>query len=311
MTSPTEERLSDALHDIVATQPFEPDPAAIERRGRLLQRRARAARGMIGAGVVVVVALVAVTTIGMMRPGSTVNHQAAHTPRPAAPVIPGPLVRLADYLQANPPQQTGDATLIMRSTTYPGTAPIIVADLYADNGKYFFAQTRSGLPAEVRANHDQGNGIFAREIAVAIFAANGDLAVARQRMALADGATGPLRADILDDAIWGNAAQAVIAGVGNPQVRAGFLRIVSTLPEISVKNTTVDGQPALAIIAGQEMFAPNLPAKTSNHVETLTINAQTGRPIMIAGGPPGAAPDSVESYQISRVTLSDVAAGKF
>jgi hypothetical protein len=251
----------------------------------------------------------------MMRPGATVNHQAVGTPRhttsAAAGPVTGPLVRLADYLQANPPKQTGDATLVLRSTNYPGTAPITVADLYADNGKYFFAQTRSGLPAEVRANHDQGNGIFAREIAAAIYAANGDLAVARQRMAQASGATGPIRSDVIDNAIWENAIQAVIAGVGNLQVRAGFLRIVSTLPEISVKNTTTDGQPALALTAGQEMFAPNLPAKTSNHEETLTINAQTGRPIMVAGGAPGATPDSVESYQISRVTLSDVAAGKF
>jgi Sigma-70 region 2 len=95
----------------------------------------------------------------------------------------GPLVRLADYLQANIPQPAGDATLVLRTTTYPGSAPITVADLYGDNGKYFFAHTRSGLPAQVAADHDQGNGIAARELAAARYATHGDLAVARQRMA--------------------------------------------------------------------------------------------------------------------------------
>jgi hypothetical protein len=313
-TSTTEQRLTEALHDIVAAQPFRPDPTAIERRGRVLHRRAMVTRGAVAVGAV---AVVTVGAVGMSRPATV--DQVAVAPSKSTSV--GPLVRLADYLQANTPQPTGDATLVLRTTTYPGSAPITVADLYGDNGKYFFAHTRSGLPAQVAADHDQGNGIAARELAAALYATHGDLAVARQRMADAPGPdpspgpvpppTGPEPASVTDNHIWENSIDAVIPGAGNPQVLAGVLRIVSTLPEVTVRNTTTDGRPTLALTAGPGAFAPDLPATTSDHEETLTINARTGVPITVTAGAPGTAPDTTVSYRISRVTLSDVAAGKF
>jgi hypothetical protein len=324
MTSRTEQSLSEALHDIVAAQPFVPDPTAIERRGLLLRRRAMATRGAVGAGVVAVAAVVAVTTVGTIRPDPTANRQTAGTAHHTTGRVgaSGPLVRLADYLHAIPVKQTGDATLSIRSTIYPDNPPDIVADLYADNGKYFFAPTRSGLPAQVAANNDQGYGIYAREVAAASYAANGDLAVARQRMADASASgpdmwpagaikpKGPFPANVADSGIWANAVNGLIAGDGDPRVRAGFLRIASTLPEITVKNTTTDGQPTLSLKAGREMFA-NAPATTRDIEETLTINAHTGVPLRVTVGAPGGAPDATISYQFSRVTLSDVAAGKF
>jgi len=60
--------------------------------------------------------LVAVTTIGMMRPRS--NRQPSggrHSPAHHQSAW----CAWADYLQANPPEQTGDATLVLRSTVYP------------------------------------------------------------------------------------------------------------------------------------------------------------------------------------------------
>jgi hypothetical protein len=116
---------------------------------------------------------------------------------------------------------------------------------------------------------------------------------------------------VTDNHIWENSIDAVIPGAGNPQVLAGVLRIVSTLPEVTVRNTTTDGQPTLALTAGSGAFAPDLPATTSDHEETLTINAHTGVPITVTAGAPGAVPDTTVSYRISRVTLSDVAAGRF
>ena len=276
MTPQTEEQLSAALHDIVAAQPFQPDSMAIERRGRVLRRRAIATRGVVGAAVV---AAVTVSAIGTTRPAPV--HQVAVAPSKSTTTV-GPLARLADYLQATP-KPVGDATLVMRTTTNPGTGPITVADLYADNGKYFFAHTRSGLPAQVAADHDQGDGIAARELAAAIYATHGDLAVARQRMADAPDTPGQVPpgtepAALTDNYIWENSIDAVIPGAGNPQVLAGVLRIVSTLPEVTVRHTTTDGRPTLALTAGPAAFAPNKPQSTSDYQETLIINARHRRP---------------------------------
>jgi hypothetical protein len=82
------------------------------------------------------------------------------------------------------------------------------------------------------------------------------------------------------------------------------LRLLSTVPEVTVTNTTTGSQPALTLTAG----APAFPA---NYQEALTINAQTGIPIAFVGGAPGQTPDVTITFQVSRVTLSDIAAGKF
>jgi hypothetical protein len=45
--------------------------------------------------------------------------------------------------------------------------------------------------------------------------------------------------------------------------------------------------------------------------ERLTINATTGIPITFAGGAAGQAPAGQITYEVSRVTLSQVAQGQF
>ncbi len=317
MTPQTEDRLSEALHDLVATQPFVPDPAAIERRGLRLRRRATAARAATAAAVVVV----AVTAIGTIQHEGTANRQTATrttakhpTGQPGGAAASVTLVRLADHLQATTPAPTGDATLIMRSNINPGSPTITVADLYADNGKYYFSQTRSGLSAQVSGGHTEGNGFNVREVQDAIYATTGDLAVARERMAdsaLPDGVKPPkVTQDVTNNWILDGSLDALITGAGNAQVRAGVLRILSTLPDISVRNTTTNGRPTLAITAGPALFPADYPAKSSNFRETLTIDALTGIPIATMVGHIGDVP-TTESYQVTRVTLSDVAAGKF
>ena len=71
---------------------------------------------------------------------------------------------------------------------------------------------------------------------------------------------GPARGSTVspeDDYIWENSLDALTAGAGKPQVRAGVLRILSTLPEVTVTRTTPGGQPTLTQRAG----APALPGK--------------------------------------------------
>ena len=73
---------------------------------------------------------------------------------------------------------------MFRSTTFTdGTAPGSGYDLYTDSGPYYWSPTESGLPAQIAAHHNLGDGLFTREIAAAEYAVHGDLATAREQMA--------------------------------------------------------------------------------------------------------------------------------
>jgi hypothetical protein len=227
------------------------------------------------------------------------------------------------------PKQSGDATLVERETSDPGKASINVWDLYTDDGQYFFSQTKAGLPAQVTEDNNQADGQFGREVAAAKYAVTGNLDTAALKMAWAPDTTpvpswlsaqakdmstgGPQ----IDNYVWENCQDALIAGSGNPQVRAGVLRLVSALPDITVTHGTVDGQPTLTLTAGAGEFAnpmvgkgtpkaPKLPA----YQEAITINADTGIPLKFVGGPVGNAAVTV-TYAVTRVSLASVAAGKF
>jgi hypothetical protein len=47
-----------------------------------------------------------------------------------------------------------------------------------------------------------------------------------------------------------------------------------------------------------------------NYQETLVIGAKTGVPVTFTGGVPGQAPGVTVTYQVTRVSLADIAAGK-
>jgi hypothetical protein len=350
MSSPTDEQLGAAFRDLVAQQPFTPDAAAIEQRARRSRRRDLITRGGIGAGVVaaaaVAVGVASAVPSAPARPATagprpatrasaahpiaraSVAHPAKTHTAGASAASPQTLVKLAAVLsvKSSPP---GNATLIERETAYPGQASINVWDLYADNGEYFFSQTKAGLPAQVSENNNQGAGQFAREIAAATYAATGDLDTAALKMAWAPDTT-PVPAWLsaqvknisagglqIDNYVWEDCEDALIAGSGNPQVRAGVLRLVSILPGITVANGTVDGQPALTITAGAgelgDVGTGDSKLKGvggSAYQEAITINADTGIPLQFAGGTPGTT-DVTVNYVVTRVSLADIAAGKF
>jgi hypothetical protein len=339
MSSPSEKQLGQALRDLVAEQPFTPDATAIETRARQ-DRRRRIVRGGIGAAVVAVAAVTAVGVAAAVPSGSArtpqaapaahpaVKASAAHPAKPAAhsaqPVdAQHTLVQLAAVLAAAP-QPQGDATLIERETSYPGKASINVWDLYADNGEYFFSRTKSGLPAQVRANNTQGGSLFKNEVAAATYAETGNLDTAALKMAWAAN-SGPAPAWIkdqlkdisqgglqIDNYVWEGSEDALVAGAVNPKVEAGVLRLVSILPGITVTHGTADGQPTLTITAGQDEFgSANLPQNNgSGYQEAMTINTDTGMPVHMVGGTAGIVAVTV-NYVPTRVSLADVEAGKF
>jgi hypothetical protein len=338
MNSPTEQRLGAAFRDLVAQQPFTPDVPAIERHARQARRRMRIVRGGIGAGVVAVAAA-AVGIAGAVPSAPTGTAQAGGTHPASARVSassasPGgsagdqpPLVRLAAYV-ATEPSPAGDATLIERETGAPGQPTINVWDLYTDDGRYFFSQAEAGLPAQVKEDNNQGDGQFGREVAAATYAVTGDLDTAALKMAWPYATPVPawLAAQVkdmsagwaqIDSYVWSNSEDALIAGAGNPQVRAGVLRLVSLLPNITVTHGSVDGQPTLTITqtvtAAEIRHAASAKAKGEQgpaYQDAITVNADTGIPLQIANGPAGKI-TLVVSYVVTRVKLADIATGKF
>jgi hypothetical protein len=333
MNSPTEQRLGTAFRDLVAEQPFTPDVSAIEHRARQARRRDRIVRGGIGAGVVTVAAVAAIG-VGSIVPSAPTGTAQAGRSHPArggtsagSAAAQQPLVKLAADVAAEP-RPTGNATLVERETGMPGGGSVNVWDLYTDNGRYYFSRTEAGLPAQVRKDNHQGEGQFGREVAAAAYAVTGNLDTAALKMAWPYATPVPagLKAEVktrtagtyIDNYVWVNSEDALIAGSGNPQVRAGVLRLVSLLPGIKVTRATVDGQPTLTLTSGAAELGRIMgkPDKANpkgqpgaGYWDAITINADTGVPLQIAGGVGGKV-TGITRYVVTRVNLADITAGK-
>jgi hypothetical protein len=340
MNPPTEQQLGAAFRDLVAEQPFIPDAPAIAHRARQARRRHRLVRAGIGAGVVAAAVAVGVASAIPSAPAITAQASGAHPSKARPSVSPAgsagtkPTLMTLSADVAAEPKPAGDATLVERETVAPGgRASINVWDLYADDGRYFFSQSQAGLPAQVKENNSRGAGQFGREVAAATYAATGNLDTAALRMAWAADTT-PVPAWLsaqvknmsagglqIDNYVWENCEDALVAGSGNPQVRAGVLRLVSALPGITVTHGTTDGQPTLTLTAGAAELGyagTSKPTKANPkgtptgpaYQEMIIINANTGVPLAFAAGPAGKVAITV-TYAVTRVNLADIAAGKF
>jgi hypothetical protein len=323
-----EQQLREAFRDLVAEQPFTPDGSSIAQRARQARLRDRIVRGGIGAGVVAVVAVGAVGIASAVpsAPVGKARASGAHRVRAVASAAPSastdsqlPLVTLAADVAAEP-RSAGDATLVERDTTLKGQAGVTVSDLYADDGRYFFSRTEAGLPAQVKEDDSQGGGMFKREVDAATYALTGNLKTAALKMAWPQAS--PVPANLLAGAktmaagsefvnfVWEDCQDALVAGSGNPQVRAGVLRLVSVLPGITPTHGTLDGQPTLTLTAGLAEVGGAGGAGGPTYQEAITINAQTGIPLKFTGGPAGGPADTTVTWKLTRVSLADVAAGK-
>jgi len=303
---------------------------ATERRARPRPRRRRLAAAVVpiaaAAAVLVAVLVIGAPSSHVPQPQGAASPTAsvaapAHAPAHAH-AQQSVLVRVADHVRAQA-QPAGNATLVMRSTSYPGKPAITVADLYTDSGQYFFAQTRDALGAQISAGHNLADGLFGREVAIATDAATGDVTADAERMASAAAPSHPIprritvtpamrkaaeekggtatSTGLFDNWLWGNSQDALIAGSGDPQVRSGVLRLLATLTDVTVTQTTTDGQPTLTLTAGY-------PAMPQGYQEQLIIGADTGIPVKFLGGNP-AKPSVTVTYDVTRVSTGDLEAG--
>jgi hypothetical protein len=335
-TEETEEVVG-LLRDGIERIPAHVPPGLAHRAYHRYRSRRTATRAVaaVGTGAVAAVAAVGVASAVPSGPAGTARAGGAHPASTGASTRSAdaqpPLVKLAADVAAEP-RPSGDATLVERETAAPGHASVNVWDLYTDNGRYFFSQTEAGLPAQVRENNNQGEGQFGREVAAATYAVTGDLDTAALKMAWPYATPVPawlsaqvknmsvpakVGAEQIDNYVWENCEDALVAGSGNPQVRAGVLRLVSALPDITLTRGTVDGQPALTLTAGAAELGRVGIDKANPKVETgpayqeaITINADTGIPLQLASGPAGKVTGTV-TYVVTRVNLADIAVGKF
>ena len=310
-----------------------PEVAPVRGRGSSLaghrRRRTLGTRGKVGIGagigaIAAAAALILVatstpqpaapTSLPTTRTGSASQPSGASTSSTGSAGTQAPLVKLAAYLAADP-KPTGDATLV------ESQSGINRWDLYADDGRYFFSLTEAGLSAQVKKdNSDQGTSDMLRlEIAAAIYAVKGNLATAALKMAMPFAhPIGTFSSVQLEDAdAWENCVDALVAGSGNPQVRAGVLRLVSSLADVTVTHGNAGGQPTLTL-TGESGYdgpknGPKARGEGPDRYEALTINADTGIPLefnVTLGsahkpvGPP-------ITYVVTRVSLAGIAVGKF
>jgi hypothetical protein len=267
--------------------------------------------------------------------------QPAAPARPAAqaPPVTSKLATLAARISASAGSQPGNASLEIVQNTIGGKLMQVYYGLYTDNGKLYSGDDKQTLMTAVAQHANQADGADSREAAAARYAAAGDLATARVRMVNAtpndfflsfaarkkiwdEGAaarqavmrekgiktplempTGKALQDQINNSLWTNGTDALNWAGGDPEIRAGVLRLLSTIPDLTVANSTTSGQPTLTITAGPAVFG-------GAGQEVLTVNATTGLPVSSVSTTPGV-PAGVETYQVSRVTLADIEAGKF
>ncbi|TCB97272.1 hypothetical protein E0H26_13480 [Micromonospora zingiberis] len=316
------------LSDVQMDRPVE----AIEQRGRARRRKRHVIGVAAGGGVAAVAALALVLPMAI---GSGTAPAPTGPNNQAGPVSPAPagdikLVSLAASLAADNAVLPGDASLIIEKVDVRrGTVPSGTRyHLHTDSGDYYFTEARRQLPRVVVRGENLGNGFNTRGVAAARYAATGDLAKAREQMinSVYDEGKPPTaeqdRTEILrqlgvtspppvteeqkkfaaNNYLWVNSVIVLSAGGGDPKVRAGVLRLISTIPDVTVAESTTGGQPTLTLTA--RVFG-------NDGQQVLTINAQNGVPIRSVLDYPDLKTTIVETFEVSRVTVADIKAGRF
>ncbi|MEU7841713.1 hypothetical protein AB0B39_12235 [Micromonospora sp. NPDC049114] len=248
---------------------------------------------------------------------------------------PAPLMILAGSIKTVTPSG-GDAWLV-KATQVNGTKTMqVVYTLYTDGHAIYTGNSVKDIKRAIARHQDQmTDGGYAPLLKAAVAAADSSPADGRTQMLKA--ANDPLvgldpaaqkavwdkqQADAqviirqkggnaepkpyspqavqrhFDNALWTYSTEALSAGDGNTQVRAGVLRLLSTISAVSVKNSTTHGKATLTITAGPEVFG-------GEGSEVLTIDATTGMLVKDVSTVPGL-PQASTTYESSRVTKADL-----
>jgi len=305
---------------------------ALRRRAHWGTRRT-AAFGIVAAGAAAAaVAVVVASSPGPAAPTVPASQQAAAS---------SPLLVLAARITASGGSLPGNASLIIRTQTASGIAPDVSYNLYTDDGAFYVGGDKKSLAQAVAKGQNLADGITGAEVKAALYAARGALSAARvqivdaspnalglglpkaerekiwakamakvRKIYLEKGIkklpplpTGKALRALADNYVWNNSVDALSAGAGNPRVRAGVLRLLSTISGVRIAHSAVGGQAVLTLTAGPEVFG-------GQGEQVLTVNARTGMPVKSVQPADGKVRGSVDTFRVLRVTLADAEAGK-
>ncbi len=319
-----------ATEDMAMTAPVQDKgftPAAKRRR-----KIGTAGRAGIGAGLGVAAPAAALVIVAPT--AWTASPAPAHAPGAATTgtaAAGSPLVSLAAYIKAST-RPAGDAWLVT-STQVNGTKVMQVVDtLYTDSGAIYSGYSVHDIKYAIAHHQDQaGSGGYAAVIKATVLAATESPAQGRITMLEAAGdplvGLSPAAQQIVwdkqqaaaqaiikekggkekpkpyspqavqehfDNLLWANSVEALSAGDGNPLVREGVLRLLSTISGVSVAHSSANGEATLTITAGPEVF-------NGDGNEVLTVDAKTGMLVKDLSNTSGV-PTAYTIYQSSRVT---------
>ncbi|MGD0703809.1 MAG: hypothetical protein ABSA02_28485 [Trebonia sp.] len=294
----------------------------------------------IGAGIGAVAAAAAlVLAVTPASQPAAPTGSASHAPATAAT---SPLMTLAARITAGNSSVPGNASLVIAHKNLGPKVVEVVYALFTDSGAMYLGDDKKTLMTEVIKNENQADGFNTKEIAAARYAVTGNLATARKMMADASGPNdyylsyaarkkiwdknlpalrallrekgakgsalnpqmpnGQALQDLINNTIWNGCTDALQWAAADPQARAGIMRLLASIPHITVVHSTTDRQPTLTITAGPKGF--------DNFTEVVTVSAATGLQVSLKAWAPGVSTGG-ETDRDSRVTVADVKAGKF
>ncbi|TWP53583.1 hypothetical protein FKR81_05450 [Lentzea tibetensis] len=274
--------------------------------------------------------------------GTASTSTPVSNPIAAPQVVDSPLVKLASDVKAAG-TLSGDSSLVITTKTAPDGSPYLVYTVYTDKGQVFTGDSAKTLQDAAAKGDDGASPFDAHVMEAAELAATGDvekakiamvnaspngwglgLSPAEQEKAWAHNQeeiakmlremgkevpapkprpTGKDLENGINNTLWSNTTYALFIGAANADIRAGVLKLVATIQDVTVGNAQVDGQSALTLTAG-----PALQYGESTHV--VTINADNGLPIRSEVTQVKDGKRSAANYKSSRVNLADVVAGK-
>jgi hypothetical protein len=320
--------------ETTTTQDHVPGPAIRRRRGIGIAGRLGIGAGV---GIAAAAAVVAVVLNSSATGGAVADKDSSAAVGSATvegSADRAPLLTLAGSITTITPP-TGDAWLV-KATQVHGTKTMqVVYTLYTDGREIYTGNSVKDIKRAITHHQDQMKaGGYAPLLKAAVAAADSSPADGRTRMLKAAGdrlvgldpaaqkaawdkEQAAAQAIIkqkggnaepkpyspqavqrhFDNALWTYSTEALSAGDGNTQVRAGVLRLLSTISAVSVKDSTTNGKATLTIIAGTEVFG-------GQGGEVLTIDAETGMLVKDVSTVPGL-PKASTTYESSRVSKAN------
>ncbi|MEU8210361.1 hypothetical protein AB0B85_14310 [Micromonospora sp. NPDC049044] len=324
------------METTTTTRDRESIPAVQRRRGIGIAGRLGIGAGVgVAAAAAVVAVVLSSSATGGMEAGKDSAAASSGSTTVDESAERAPLMTLAGSITTVAPSG-GDAWLV-KATQVNGTKTMqVVYTLYTDDHAIYTGNSVRDIKRAIARHQDQMNdGGYAPLLKAAVAAADSSPADGRTQMLKAakdplvgldsvaqkaewdrqqaaaqviikqkggNAAPKPYSPEAVerhfDNALWTYSTQAPSAGDGNTQVRAGVLRLLSTISAVNVENSTTHGKATLTITAGPEVFG-------GQGSEVLTIDAKTGMLVKHVSTVPDL-PPATTTYESSRVTTADL-----